>query len=190
MNLVRRSNGIWTVVVEIEGVRVRKSLSTRDHAEARRRAASAFEQAKKDRQWTMNDLFDRCCETCWSPEQYRSQATLLSDVDHMREVCGQEAISDITYQRLVEIRDELFLGRSKPLAPATVVRKLNLIGKALTEGMKHNGSNGRPVVTARPPMPDISVNNVNDRVLTPTEEAAVFASISRRSNDLEWMRFG
>lgn len=190
MNLVRRSNGIWTVVAEIEGVRVRKSLSTRDHAEARRRAASAFEQAKKDRQWTMNDLFDRCCETCWSPEQYRSQATLMSDVDHMREVCGQEAISDITYQRLVEIRDELFLGRSKPLAPATVVRKLNLIGKALTEGMKHNGSNGRPVVTARPPMPDISVNNVNDRVLTPTEEAAVFASISRRSNDLEWMRFG
>lgn len=189
MNLTRRNNGIWMLDAEIDGVRVRKTLSTRDHGEARRKAASTFETAKRDLDWSVNQLFDRCLETCWSPENYRSQATLLSDVAHMRTVCGQETVEDMTYQRLVEIRDELFLGRTKPLAPATVVRKLNLIGKALTEGMKHTGANGRPVVTARPPMPEISVNNVNDRVISDEEEAEIMASIHRRTNDVIWLRF-
>lgn len=190
MNLTRRKNGVWMIDAEINGLRRRRSLSTRDHAEARRRASGAFEAAKRSLAWSMDDLFDACLETCWSPANYRSQATLLSDVNHMREIVGQEAVTDMTYQRLVEIKDELFLGRSKPLAPATVVRKLNLIGKALTEGMKHTGADGKPVVVSRPPMPDISVSNVNDRVVSEAEEARIFAAITRRSNEVSWLRFG
>ena len=59
MNLTRRKNGVWMIDAEIDGLRRRRSLSTRDHAEARRRASGAFEAAKRSLAWSMDDLFDR-----------------------------------------------------------------------------------------------------------------------------------
>jgi len=206
----QRPNGIWIVEFKGEdGQRHRVSTKSRDRRTAIMMAPqialgiSAEQMAKpavkkdedgKPKGMTVNDLFDHCEKTIW--KTHRSQATLKSTAKILREICGEDLLSDLHAFRLEEIAETLALrgGRkSGRAAPATVTRKLEVLSGALDKATKMQGQDKKPILFAKPPFPTIRVNNVQERTLTKAEVVAIFKvigdyEIENPAND--WKRFG
>jgi len=183
----------------------RKSADTRDKKLARRRApqimAGSFaapspaQRAATARQIvasgvTMAHLFDRCFQTCWTPQKLSKMDTARSNVRILNPLIGDELVTAMTNQRLEELVREL---RGMGYAEATIDRKLSAVGKALSEACKFLDSEGKPYLVGKPPMPEIVSNNFKTRTVSPAEEKLIFDAIEKRAQRepmRDWRRFG
>ncbi|AKM09362.1 tyrosine-type recombinase/integrase [Croceicoccus naphthovorans] len=195
--LKKKPSGIYYVDLRGRGLG-RVSLETRDRnaAIAKRREVLAAdpetlsqpEQSRKRvGKATMNELFERAQATVWRTA--KSQGTIRSNIKILGGLIGDEDVTDMTYTRLEKLAQEL---KDMGYAPATVKRKLDAVSKVLTMAAKWTDDEGRPLLTAKPPMPSIRVDNQKDRVLSRVEEAALFNAVEARRQaepNRQWRRY-
>ncbi|MEE2848934.1 site-specific integrase [Brevundimonas sp. SGAir0440] len=206
----QRPNGIYIVEFRGEdGQRHRVSTKSRDKrvaimmapqialgitAEQMAKPTVKKDEEGKPKGMTINDLFDHCEKTVW--KTHRSQATLKSTVKILREICGEDLLSDLHAFRLEEIAETLALRGGRKggrAAPATVKRKLEVLSGALDKATKMQGPDKKPILFAKPPFPTIKVNNIQERTLTKAEVAAIFKVIGDYEIENpahDWKRFG
>lgn len=138
---------------------------------------------------TVREMLEVCRGTLWPPRLVKSQATVKSHIKLLSEWIGDEPAVELTAARLLRFADEM---RAKGYAEGTIKRKLDILGKALHSLTKPGEKGERPVLAAKPEMPEISVRNIQDRVITPQEEVAIFAAIEVRRQaepGRQWWRF-
>ncbi len=198
MNLRKKPSGIWVVDHEVDGKRRRTSTGVKDKTEALRIARDIVlginpapaaqtpvaREAASGGIRTMSQLWDACLKTVWSPAQTKSQRTVMSNIRILTPFVGDEQVSNMTPTRLQELSDALV---AKGYAPATVKRKMDAVGRSLTEAVRLG------LLKQRPSMPlQAAADNYKDRILTEAEEALVFAAIDKRivrEPARQWTRF-
>lgn len=144
---------------------------------------------KGDGRLTMSELFDKAEATVWHPDNARAQATIRSNLKLLRAKIGDVAVEDMTFQRLQDLTQEL---KGQGYAPATVKRKLDMVSKALRMATMWTDEKGKPLLSYKPPMPRIAVNNLKDRTISTAEEAALFAALEKRRQsepNRQWFKF-
>lgn len=211
MKLRQKPTGLWVVDYDcaLTGTRRRVSTGCRDRAEATKRAREIVlgidappppgaQRALPGATGgiTMRQLFDRCLLTVWSPREAKSQASIKSNLKVLERTVLVDptdptkhvALADLEVARctipwLTALKAALL---AKGYAPGTVKRKMDTVGKALTMAMDWE------LITYRPKMPTVTVNNLKNRVLSEAEEAAAFAAIEARiaaEPQRPWQRF-
>lgn len=199
MNLYKRGNIYQVDFVDANGERQRQSTRRRDHRTARDEAnqivrawnealpGAKGSKASKPTGVTVAHILDRTMSEVWSKS--RSPATARSNVRALKRYVGDTPLTTLNYDTLSKAAQAMEKDGS---APATVKRKLQALGKALTMATKWTGSDGKPLLPAKPPMPQITVRNFKERVISPEEEAAIFAALeARREREpmRDWRRF-
>lgn len=206
MRLYQKPSGIWAVDYVDPQTRERRRVSTgrRDKVDARRVAkdivagrvepeGSPAPAAKVTGKSTMDDLWTRCENTIWHPREIRSLATLASNLKILRSVDietpqGRRRFADldpvdIRFSHLEALSQALF---ARGYASGTVKRKMDMVGKSLSQAAKWE------IIPARPPMPTVTPGGPRERVLTEAEEKAIFKAVAARQ-DLEpnrdWRRY-
>lgn len=199
MKFRQKPNGIWTVDYEDErGQRRRVSTGIKTPPqknppakvrtagreivlgvrEAQQGGLTPAQQARKaDGRLTMRDLFDKCQLTVWHPDNVRSQRTITSNVKVLNGFIGDVAVEDMTYTRLDQLVTDM---KKRGMKPATVKRKLAMVGRALKMATMWTDERGNPLLKAKPPLPKIVVNNLKERVIAPREEEALFVALEKR----------
>jgi len=158
-----------------------KGRDTDGPASVRRKAPSGY---------TMKQLLDRCemDDEVWG--KARAQKTVRSNVKILIELVGDELVTDMTRQRLRDLADQLLAEGNKP---GTVKRKMDALSKALRSAVElYEDEDGRPLLAAKPRMPEIKVRNNKNRVLQPAEEEAMFKAMDARQRtdpNRPWRRF-
>lgn len=197
--LRQKPTGIWIVDYDdADGKRRRVSTGTRDKAEAQRIAREivmgrmeppgAQPQAVASTRikaggLTMAELFDELLKDEWSPDRTKSQRTVMSNIKILTPLIGDKLVKDVTDQDLKDLKSAL---EGKGYAPATVKRKMDTVGRALTGAVK------RKIIEQRPDMPVVVVKNEKDRIVTEAEEALIFEAIDeriKREPMRQWKRF-
>ena len=193
-----KSSGILYVEYYEGEVRRRITTGSRDTKVARQRAREIVSgnvvtptpsAPSKSSGMTMGQLLDLCCKTVWAPRNVRSQRTVKSNAKILREMIGDEPVSDMTFTRLELLVQELF---NRGYAAGTVHRKMCAVSKALNYAAKITGPNGKPVFHGKPSMPTVVTKNSRSRVITAAEEKAIFSAIEKRANSepaRSWTRF-
>ncbi|WP_343698827.1 tyrosine-type recombinase/integrase [Caulobacter sp.] len=194
----QKPSGIWFVDFDDEtGKRRRVSLGTRDKAEASKLArdlilgkieppaAQTTGQPARTKVGglTMAALFDLLLKDEWSAARTKSQRTVMSNIKILSSFIGDKLVKDVDDETLVDLKTAL---EDKGYAPATVKRKMDTVGRALT------GAKKRKLIDARPTMPVIVVKNEKDRVVSPEEEALIFQAVDARMARepmRQWKRF-
>lgn len=211
MQMRQKPSGIWLVdYVDDGGVRRRVSTGTKDKDVARAKArdivmgralpepgattGSARETVQAVQGLTVEKLFDHCLKDIWSPRRTRSQRTVLSNVKILTALVvtldgkpvkfGGMLVTGLTTAVLKAVAAAL---RDQGYAPATVKRKMDMVGRSLTEAAEAE------FIVARPRMPTLGrIDNFKNRVLSDAEEAAMFAAIDARAAkepQRPWLRF-
>lgn len=217
MRLYQKPSGIWAVdyVCRSTGERRRVSTGLREkpaatklaralvkgevmptidqRAEAAQRAPEAILRASS-RGTSMSALWTRCENTIWHPREVRSQATLLSnlrilrvvevDTPTGRRVFGDMDVTEVRHSTLEALAEAL---RGRDYAPGTVKRKVDMVGRSLTQAVKWE------LIAIRPAMPTIKVDNARTRVISEAEEAVVFRVVEDRAEaepGRDWTRYG
>lgn len=217
MRLFQKPSGIWAVdyVCRSTGERRRVSTGLREkpaatklaralakgevaptidqRAEAAQRAPEGPTGASSGKT-TLSALWTRCENTIWHPREVRSQATLLSNLKILRaveietpagrRVFGDMEVAEVRYSTLEALVEALF---AKDYAAGTVKRKVDMVGRSLTQAAKWE------IITGRPAMPTIKVDNARSRVITDAEEAVVFQIVADRTEaepGRDWRRYG
>lgn len=199
MRLYQKSSGLWAVdYVTDAGERRRVSCGTRDKAVARAKAREiimgiaqpgdtpvvALNTPGKVEGMTMDALFRQCELTCWSPRECRSQRTVKSNLKLLSAIMGRELVADVRQSRLEALVVDL---RGRGYAEGTIKRKMDMVGRALSEAEKLG------MIPARPRMPTVKSGASRTRVLSDVEEVAVFAAIDTRMQGeptRDWRRVG
>lgn len=154
-------------------------------------ASSSAQQAqKRDGRMTVSDLLDKCELTIWHPDNVRSQRSVRSNVRILNEFVGTEAVEDMTFTRLEQLVSDM---KARGYQPATVKRKLAMLAKALKMATMWTDDKGTPLLRYKPPLPQIVVNNLKDRIIEPAEEAAFFVALEKRRQlepNRQWFAFG
>lgn len=139
----------------------------------------------------VSDLLDRCEKEEW--RGHRSLHTLRSNLRILRQVCGDDEIADLHYTRLKAIADTMGTGRGgKALAAATVKRRMETLSAALLLATKMTDDAGCPLLLAKPTFPTFTIQNIQDRVISDEEAAALFEVIAVRREaepHRDWRRF-
>lgn len=149
----------------------------------------ATKARKGDGRLTMSELFDKCEVTVWHPDNARAQPTIRSNLKQLRAEVGDVAVEDMTFSRLEQLVSDM---KGKGYAPATIKRKLDMVSKALRMATMWSDSTGKPLLSYKPPMPQIEVRNLKDRTISPLEEQAMFSAMEQRRQDepnRPWFRF-
>lgn len=201
MQLRRKPSGVWVVdYLDDKGRRRRVSTGCKDKREAQKRAREIVngidvppapnEQPPRPgsaeaKGTTMAQLFDLCCkgQGPWSPRRAKSQRTIASNIKILSGLIGSMPITEVTYQHLRQLQRDLF---ARGYAPATVKRKMDAVGRALTFAEEEG------LIPVRPKMPQTEVDNIQERILDEAEEVAVFAAIEKRVKaepSRQWLRF-
>lgn len=137
---------------------------------------------------TVADLFRHCQLTVWNPKKLRSQATLRSNLKVLEPLIGHFRVRDLDESRLADLVHTL---EAKGYAPATVKRKLDCVGKAMTAALTWRIGDDI-VLYRRPQFPKVKQQKNQRRNLTDAEEQALFAMIDRRVQQqptMDWPRF-
>lgn len=144
---------------------------------------------KRDGRLTMAELLDRCEGTIWHPDNVRAQPTVRSNVKLLTEMVGDVAVEDMTYTRLEQLVGDM---KERGYQPATIKRKMAMVATALKQATMWTGPDGRPLLAYKPPLPKIVVNNLKDRIVSPEEEAAIYAAVEKRRQlepNRQWFQF-
>jgi integrase len=139
--------------------------------------------------FTMSDLFDKCQLTVWHPDNVRSQRTITSNVKVLNGLIGDVPVEDMTYTRLDQLVTDM---KTRGYKPATIKRKLAMVGKALKMATMWTDETGAPLLRAKPAMPTVVVNNLKDRIIEPREEEAMWAAVEKRRQlepNRQWFKF-
>lgn len=200
MNMTKMGNGIWRVdFLDAQGQRRRLSTKSRDGVAAHRIARDLIKAHNVQIGATgpapivrhglrVDALLDRCMREVWNTS--RSQATARSNVRILKQYVGGELVSEMSFTRLDKLRLEL---TKQGYAPATVKRKITALGKALTMATRWVDGGGRPLLAAKPSMPEIVVENFCDRVISDAEASAIFEAVAARTTAepmRDWKRYG
>jgi integrase len=138
---------------------------------------------------TVSDLFDKCEGTIWHPDNTRAQETVRSNLKFLRARIGEVALEDLTYTRLEAFVSDM---KGEGYKPATIKRKLAMVGRALTQATMWTGTDGKPLLAYRPQMPKLVIRNFKERVITAAEEEAIFAAVEKRRQmepHRQWFQF-
>lgn len=207
MRLYQKPSGIWVVdFVDPNGTRRRVSTGTRDKSLARAQGrALATGKAEpigaplvptrlSTEASTMDALWRRCENTIWHPREIKSLATLASNLRILRSVeimteKGHRRFADldpaeVRFSHLDALAQALF---ARGYASGTVKRKMDMVGRSLTEAARWE------IIPARPPMPTIAPGGVRERVITEAEEKAIFKVVADREvaePNRPWKRYG
>jgi len=210
MKFRQKPNGMWLVDYE-DGTGARRRVSTGIKTAPTRTAppdvkaagrdivlglrapttptAAAPKARKEDGRLTMSGLFDKCEATVWHPDNARAQATIRSNLKYLRERIGDVAVEDMTFSRLEQLVAEM---KASGAMPATIKRKLDMVSKALRMATMWSDEQGRPLLSYKPPMPTVVVNNLKDRTISRAEEEAIFVAIEKRRQTepaRQWRKF-
>lgn len=198
MNMVKLNSGIWRVDFDdAQGVRRRLSTKSRDGVAARQIAKDLIRKHDAElgvvapsapRGLTVAKLLDRCFAEVWNTS--RSQATTKSNIKVLKSYIGDELVAEMDFTKLDKLKLKMLADN---YAPGTVARKMTALGKALTMATRWTGANGRPLLSAKPSMPQVVVQNFCDRVINPAEQDAVFDAVAARVSAepmRDWKRFG
>lgn len=196
--LGQKTNGIYYVSYYEDGARHRVTTGTRDVKIARqfmRELTSTPAASPSPRRtsvqaggMTMEQLFDRCLRTVWS--EVKSKATVRSHAKILSEMIGSTLVADMNYQAVEALKDALF---ARSYKPGTVHRKLCTVSRALNYATRIVDEKGKPVLAHMIPMPTVKARNSRDRVISDSEEDAIFAAIAARAEinpTRDWKRFG
>lgn len=112
--------------------------------------------------------------------QARAKATLRTNIKHLNAVIGDEDIASLHYTRLKAVAVELETFGGRTAAPATIKRKLDTLSNALTIATKMTKDDGSPVLIAKPTFPSFDISNIQERVISDAEVAALFEVIAAR----------
>lgn len=189
-----RTNGVFFVEWSDEdGKRKRVSLGTSDKRTANAKAKEVFFGAKsngaKTSGVTMADLFDRCRLNIWSPEEYRSQQTIKSNIKILKGYIGSEQITAVDYHRLDKLKDEL---KADDYANGSIHRMLTTVGASLTRACIERYPDGRPWLVGRPPLPKVPKGRHRERTVSFEEQRAILGAITNRAcseTTRDWTRF-
>lgn len=143
---------------------------------------------------TMTKLWDHCLKDVWSPKRTRSQRTVLSNIkilsaleietDDGLKPFGTVLVSAVTTSLLKKVIAAL---RARGYSDATVKRKMDQVGRSLSEAEEAE------MIPARPRMPTMgSIKNYKNRVVSDAEELAIFQAIEARilkEPQRPWTRF-
>jgi integrase len=139
---------------------------------------------------TMEKLFDRCHR---DPEVWgkaKAKATIRSNIRLLNERIGDVLVAEMTRNRLKALVEEM---TADGYAPASIKRKLDMVSKALRMATEeYEDDNGQPLLSAKPTMPKLVIENLKDRILKPEEELLVFAALDARvvaQPARQWRRF-
>ncbi|WP_176141544.1 tyrosine-type recombinase/integrase [Sphingopyxis flava] len=135
----------------------------------------------------MRELLERAEVTIW--RDAKGQAGVRSNVKILSDLVGHEPVSAMTFTRLEKLVEDM---RALDYAPATIKRKMAMIGRALKAATEWTDPSGKPILDRLPKMPTIYVRNQKDRILSYAEEEAVFAAIEKRRQEQPtrpWARF-
>lgn len=148
------------------GKRVRRSLGTRNLAEAERKA-QAFLSGKigDTERWTLAKALHHCYAKVWQFQ--KSWKKRMNIIDLINSEIGHEFIDSINYASLTDYVTGM---RKRDLKPATINRRLATISKALNEAAKLGH------IAAVPPIPRQAEDNKRTRWLSEGEERALLAS--------------
>ena len=124
---------------------------------------------------TLADVLDRALRGPW--RDVKSFTTLHSNVKFVKERLGDHVIGAVTADVLENFAARMF---EQGYKPATVKRKLDVIGRTLTLAVKWG------LIPARPAMPEVRVRNMKDRVLEHAEETSVYAALALRRLREPW----
>lgn len=116
----------------------------------------------------------------------RAKATLRTNIKHLNALIGDEDIDGLHYTRLKRLASELETFGKRPAAPATVKRKLDTLSNALTIATKMTAEDGSPVLKAKPTFPTFEIDNIQERVISDDEIAALFEVIALRRIAEPW----
>lgn len=194
-------NGVWYVdyTCPVTGKRRRRSAETTEKSVALEKqrawvtgldwkAPPAAGKEPGTQGYTLEQAFDACTKTIWSPLEASSQDTIKSnskilsamviEIDGKPVRLGGMPVAKITFTVLELVKRELV---SKGYAATTVNRKMHHIGAALSCCTEWEDSKGVKLLAAKPRTPTAKVENENrERVLTEAEEALVFDAIDAR----------
>lgn len=165
MKLTKR-NGIWVLDYrDPMGKRIRKSLGTRDKAEAEQKAQALMTgRDPRSHVWTMAQAMDHTYRTLWVNQ--KSWKTRESVVKIVTAEMGHVPLHDVDWSLLEEYVDRW---RLQDLAPATINRRLAAISKALNVAAR------KGKIAAVPPIPLQPEDNKKTRWLTDEEEVRLIA---------------
>lgn len=139
---------------------------------------------------TMEKLLDMCWSDrrCWA--EAKAQATIRSNIKLLNERIGKLPITDLTHRRLCQLVDDMI---AEGYAPGSVKRKMDMVSKALRMAADvYEDAEGNPLLPGKPSMPQITVRNQKERVLSAAEELLVFAALDKRVVDepgRQWVRY-
>lgn len=141
----------------------------------------------------MSALWTRCENTIWHPREVRSQGTLASNLRVLRVIdietnegrrtFGDIPVSEVRYSTLDALKDALF---SRGYAAGTVARKLAMVGASLTQATRWE------IITGKPAMPRVKVDNARKRIISEAEEVAIHEAIAARLDaepHRDWRRY-
>ncbi|WP_164852782.1 tyrosine-type recombinase/integrase [Novosphingobium umbonatum] len=201
MRLRQKDSGIYILDHEVEGVRKRVSLGTRDLVLARKKAQrilmgldpeedrlqpAAVEQKTKG--VTVDQLFDHVYREHW--KDVKSQATILSNLRILSSYIGKLQVTEVTDEVIRDVRKRL---EDKGNQSGTVSRKLDSLYKALDFALDWDGGNntGVPILQRVPRRPKIKKGRKRERVLSADEQALMFqkvAELQAANPSLKWGR--
>lgn len=199
MKLVQKPSGIWRLDYEVEGVRRRVTLGTRDKVEAKARAQRIVlgveeppvttARTVRPADITVAQLLEHVRRTKW--REVRSQATINSNIKILCRMVGTLAVSSVTSETITRLRERMEAEGSKP---ATIQRKLDSLFKALKLALVWDGGTdtGVPILHRLPERPTIRVDNYKDRVVSLEEQEEIQKALIKRIGDepmRDWQRF-
>lgn len=199
MKLSKKKSGIYVLDYDVGGKRKRVSLNTRDHDEAKDKArkivlgviepSTVTPRQARPNEVTIEQLLEHTRRTHW--RESKSQHTVNSNIRILTRMVGQTAVSRVDSNFMVALRERFEAEGSKP---ATIKRKLDCLYRALRVALHWDGGSGTgiPVLDRLPQRPAIRVENYKDRVVSPTEQVALFAAVDKRmakEPTRDWHRF-
>lgn len=223
MKLKQKPNGIHYLDVRLpdpetgELKRTRVSLDTRDHAdaEAQRRDWLAGRHpkhpamggviAKKGAEvlsltstrgiaraggMSLERWLWHCVDTKWA--KCKSLSNIRSAVNVLAPYLPDVQIGDVTSTHVQMLK--VSLEASGKFAEGSIKKLMTTVGGGLTYATEQeNPETGRSWLVARPKMPTIKVDNLQDRVISLTEERAIFDAVAARrikEPTRPWWAFG
>lgn len=140
---------------------------------------------------TLERWVSHCRSTRW--RDIRGQRSIQSSVKVLSAHLPDVLIGDVTALHLQQVERSL---REDPkgYAPGTIRKLLTVLSAALTYATESfDEATGRAWLASKPPLPKVTVNNKQDRTVSPVEEAAIFECIAdrrEREPTRPWWLFG
>lgn len=206
MKLKRKTNGVYFIDARLPDdngalSRVRVSFETRDEGNARLQLADWLRgthpkhpsqggviapKGKAPRpepvsssDMTLKQWLGQCTRTIWAEHTIRDTKSAYSIVKRLSSAIPDDLLlAEVRSTHLAQLVEHM---RAEGLAEGTIRRRITAVGAAMRHATEtENPATGRTYLAAVPKMPKVTVRNVQDRVVSRDEEAAILECIDAR----------